>query len=229
MKKVKTLALPPLKPLYERLEFIAGTTEADRRKLVEDAMLIDLRNKSLLFSQGEPAEGFFIVLSGIVKLVRVQDNVSTLLDLVSATEMIGSVLMQEEMILTYPVSAISMGESEVLRVPREIFLRNWVSNQTVNQMVQRQIHRRMTSFQQDRCMQRQSLEKRVAYFLIERLQHLENLSITRQEIADAIGTTAESVIRVLRDWEEKKWITAKSHKIKIMKPEEIYRLWRAPA
>jgi CRP-like cAMP-binding protein len=214
---------------YDSLNFIEGLSEPVRRDLLEDAMLIELKNRSILFSQDEPAEAFFVVLSGVIKLTRMQEEATTLLDLVSATEMIGSILMQEEVILNYPVSAISMGESEVLRVPREIFLKSWVTNPAVNQLIQKQIHRRMTAFQQDRCMQRQSLEKRVAYFVVQRLQHLENLSITRQEIADAIGTTSESVIRVLSLWEEKEWISSRSHQIKLLKPEEIYRLWRAPA
>jgi CRP-like cAMP-binding protein len=218
-----------MRNLQKCLDFITGIEGEQKLRMLEGALRLELRNKDLLFSQDEPAHGFYVVLSGVIKLTRVRDGSATLLDLVPSHDMIGALLMQPGTVLTYPVSALSMGASLVLRIPRETYLESWVSNPLVQHLVQEQIRRRMQALQNDRCIQRLSLEQRVAYFVMERMQLMDTLSITRREIADGVGTTAESVIRLLRSWEDLGFLETVDHKIRVLKPEEIYRLWRAPA
>lgn len=45
------------------------------------------------------------------------------------------------------------------------------------------------------------------------------LPLTRKEIADSLGVTVESVIRVMSDWTKQGYISTNDHHIKILQPE----------
>jgi CRP-like cAMP-binding protein len=84
----------------------------------------------------------------------------------------------------------------------------------------------MARFQNQKIMQRAPLQSKVAAMLLQLVakdttkDELEvPLPLTRKEIADTLGVTAESVIRVMSEWVKKGYIVTTDQHIKILKPD----------
>ena len=69
-----------------------------------------------------------------------------------------------------------------------------------------------------------STEKRIAIFLLDLLERIQNtygstsritIPLTRQDIADRVGSTVETVIRILSTWSKQKLIDTQDKYIEI--------------
>jgi CRP-like cAMP-binding protein len=114
----------------------------------------------------------------------------------------------------YPISAKSMGQTRVLRMPKSLFRSYWQTDALVQSRMNGLLYQRMSTIQDDKTMSTSPLRVRIAHLLLRHLDQesefvSQNLSLnlTRQEIADALGVAVESVIRAMREWVEDGTIT----------------------
>lgn len=165
------------------------------------------KKRELLFEQDELADSFYIVKSGLYKLVKnLGDNCTIVHDVITPNEMVGSLLMNTPGI-KYPVSLQCILSGEVLAIPRSTFDSVWKNNSQLLLIMQMQSQKRILSIQELRNSSKFSLEKRMAYILKNYLAKLapENsnilpLNITRNDTAGLVSSTVESVIRVFSKW-----------------------------
>ncbi len=205
-----------------------------QQKLISHSQLLQLDRNAFLFSQDESADAFYLILSGAFKLVKSQgDNSSvpaessTLIEVVGPGDLIAAALMQNATVQSvYPVSAKAMMKSKVLRFSKTFYHQDWLTEPALFQYAQTQMLKKISRMQKDRCLQRMSLEQRVAYFLTEKVGSIAQLKITRQDIADAIGASQEAVIRLLSQWKSDGWIETRDHHIQLLAEEKIKSLWQ---
>ena len=90
----------------------------------------------------------------------------------------------------------------------------------------------MAALQQQKVMGKAPLQSKVATLLLHLLdqqQAGENnqmiaIPLTRKEIADSVGASVESVIRVMSEWSKKGFILTNNQKITLVKPEKLIEL-----
>jgi CRP/FNR family transcriptional regulator, polysaccharide utilization system transcription regulator len=51
-----------------------------------------------------------------------------------------------------------------------------------------------------------------------------NISLTREDIAGIIGTTTESLIRILAEFRNNQWIDLKEKELKLLNREQLYHI-----
>lgn len=195
-------------------------------QLLQNADFISLNNRESLFEQGEDAEYFYIVKSGVIKLSVYSNHTNTLLDLCSKGSLIGPLIMGSTNLVKYPISAMSLGKSTLIRIPKSTYNQQWMNNKKAMQIVHENSMERMTMLQNDRSMQRLDLEAKVAYFLLSKIHSNSETPITRRDIADGIGSSVESVIRVLSKWENNQWVITQSQQIHIKDYNELHHIWK---
>ena len=213
--------------------FLIPSLSPETKKLLQiGSEVISLERQSLLFSQGEEAHYFYLILSGAVKLLKQNSTESrnelTVLDILGPGEMIGVALMLSDSTLQkYPVSAKTLGGTEVLRFSKDFFHQTWTSTPELLQFAHKSILKRIECMQNDRCIQKLTLEQKVAYFMTEKWLASTNARIARKDIADCIGASQKAVIRLLNAWTRKKLVTNNNHEIEICDIEAIRLLWKS--
>ena len=174
----------------------------------------------ILFSEGQVADTLWAVKDGVVHIVKSgADGREIVLEVVPPGELFGAVVALEGR--PYPASAVAAENSVVWRIPavlaRELCqkhpsLRASILEQVTTRL--RGAHDRMRSIALER------VEQRLARMLLtlaekigQRRDRLTVLSVTRQELADMIGTTVETTIRVTSRWQQTGLIRSSRHQI----------------
>lgn len=123
----------------------------------------------------------------------------------------------------YPVNASAMEDSGVIQISRRLYIDVWQSIPDVAQRVNMQIMGRMMEFHDDKIMATSPVPQKIARFLLRTVDSQASihgsrisLRLTRKDIAERVGTTVETAIRVLSKWSQDGWIQIEDHHIDIL-------------
>lgn len=184
------------------------------------------QHKEQVFTFGDPASYFGMVLSGAYKLSRIAiSGEESVIHFSSPGDVVAALVMPQAKPV-YPVNVKAMGPSRILLIHRDTYIQHWLKNPDLIVRIQGLLSTRMARFQNQKVMQRAPLQSKVAAMLLQLVakdtskDELEvPLPLTRKEIADTLGVTVESVIRVMSEWVKKGYITTTDQHIKILKPD----------
>lgn len=211
-----------------------GLNEKELHPLLEGHKFKNIRHHEALYKMGDTAESFAIVLTGAFKLVRATPRGDdAIVYFATPGEVIGALVMLKQNAI-FPVSAVALGASTVLVMPRSTYLQSWISNATVQTKLNGALYSRMSVLQENKANSTLSLQKRVASLLLSLLdkQPVSDaarlpIPLTRQEIADSVGSTVESVIRCMSDLSQQGMIQTEDKQIEILRADKIVDLLKA--
>ena len=183
-------------PLFRGLD---GRALAD---LLSDARVRTYPRASLLFLQGEPADRFFVIFAGWVKLFRQSEaGEESVIAVFTAGESFAEAAIFDQ--ATYPVSAVVVEEARMLVVPGASFIRRLSDNgaYALNMMASMSRHLRQLVQQVEQLSVRSSTE-RVAGFLARLCGEAEagarvQLPLEKALIAGRLGMQPETFSRAL--------------------------------
>ena len=193
--------------------------------LLQSTELISLTKGSIIFSEGDRAACFYLVVSGAIKLSKACGEEQTLIDIIHRGEPFGVALMQQHDTVLYPVTAKTLGTTELLKYTRDDYQKFWVKSPLLLEFANRSVLKRIQTIQKDRCTQRFNLEQKVAYFMTEKWSSSSLVKITRQDIADSMGSSQEAVIRLLSEWSKQGLIQNSKKGITFPDVERVLALW----
>lgn len=199
--------------------------------LLEGHKFKNITHHKPLYEVDDVAESFAIVLSGAFKLTKTTsrgDNV--IIYFVTPGELIGALVMLKPN-ATFPVSAVALGLSTVLVIPKLTYLKHWATNATIQAKLNTTIYSRMKILQQEKSNSMLSLKQRIVSLLLTLIskQHINNshrlsIPLTRQEIADSVGSTVESVIRCMSDLSNQGIIQTEDKQIEIIRADKFVEI-----
>ncbi len=162
-----------------------------------------------IFREGDPADRIYFVHIGRVKIVKAAGTRDLILELLGPGEPVGAVAVFERR--PFPASAITLEPSGILSIPeREFFalletrpemMRRLLAGLTYRLMM---VNKRMA----DLMGSAEHRGARLFLTLADRLGLPTSgglkipLVLSRQEIADLIGTTLETAIRLMSRWQK---------------------------
>src|SRR4030042_5742081 len=107
--------------LLKRCPLFAGLKEEDLKQIRSIALLKQVRKKAIIFSEGEEARGFYVILSGKVKLYKVSpDGKEQILHVVSAPDAFAEAALFLEG--SYPAFAEALSDSQLVFFPKRDFI-----------------------------------------------------------------------------------------------------------
>lgn len=184
------------------------TLPPTERALVKDAVReVALPKGALAFSEGQPSTHVWAVREGLVHIVKSgPGGREIVLEVIPPGELFGAVVALEDR--PYPGSAIAAEATTAWRVPaqlvREICQRHPTLRSAILALVTtrlRSAHERLQSVALEPVEQRLA---RMLLALAPKIGRRENgvtvLPVTRQELADMVGTTVETAIRITSKW-----------------------------
>ncbi|WP_275314880.1 Crp/Fnr family transcriptional regulator [Tenacibaculum bernardetii] len=182
-----------------------------------------IKKGSVLFEEGEHINGVFCIKDGVCKVSKMSDNGrDQIVNLVRKGDILGerSLINNESSNL----KAIAVNDMEVCFIPKEEIVRDLEGNPKFTMDILKNMALSLKSadnFIVD--MAQKTVKQRLAATLLsldERFAKNENgaldILLSREDIANIIGTATESAIRLLSEFKKKKLINLKGKEVFIL-------------
>lgn len=212
-----------------------NTNQKSLEDLCFSSDVILSRHRDTLFTANTKAEYFYIVLSGAYKLSRSSPSGEIIiLHFCPPGDLMAAFIMSKES-PTYPLTSTAIGPSRALRIPQKTYLKYWTQNIDLILHVQRLLTERMTTIHSQRALTKSPLSSKIASLLINLIDKQttihDNIQIpiplTRKEIADSVGSSVESIIRIMSEWSKKGYISTSEQTITITNTAKIIEIMNA--
>jgi CRP-like cAMP-binding protein len=201
-------------------QFVRDIKDTGMLKQLSDQYDVEEYNKSqTLYQEGKHPEFLYYLVSGKVKGHKThEDGKEYITDLFSAGDFIGySALIEDK---NYDDSATVIEDAEIMQFPREDFLQMIYSDVSIAAKFIRIITQNVKEKEEHLLsLAYSSLRKRIAKALVDinakfkTADEKNPIEISREEIAQYVGTAAESLIHTLSDFKSEKLIDIKGGKI----------------
>ncbi len=182
-----------------------------------------------IFWDGDAPDWFYIVAEGKVKVLKHSSlGKEFVIAFFSPGEMFGEVAVFENK--PYPASAQAVTETKVVGVKREDFLSFLANHPQVALRIINVLAGRLRDAQgRLRDLAGERVEQRLASVLLMLSTKLgPTLTLTRQEIADMVGTTTETAIRVMSHLKDRGIISSVRGKVIVLDEEKLGLLGEGP-
>ncbi|HEX9649050.1 MAG TPA: response regulator [Cyclobacteriaceae bacterium] len=212
-------------------EFIQdAATVSNIDMLISNHKLRMFKKKASVFHETDYPNHLYFISSGRVKTFKSnQDGKDLILGVHSTGEFLGyNALITNT---SYSESAEALEDSELYVIPKQDFESLMYTN--------RDVTRKFIQILSDNLQEKEeqmlhlaynSVRQRVAEALINLEEKYnsttpgETLTISREDLANIVGTSPESVIRTLSDFKDEKSIEIKSGKIRILDPGKLEKI-----
>lgn len=184
-----------------------------------------------IFAEGDKLNGVFCVSDGISKLSKLSSNGK---DQIVKLATKGHLLGQRSVISNEPanLSAIAVNDMQVCFIPKEGILNTLNSNSNFAVEVLRHMaHDLKEADDVIVNMSQQTVKQRVAEaFLYMKKNFGEddkgflNLTLSREEISNVVGTATESCIRIISEFKKENWLKASGKKLAISNEKALIDL-----
>jgi len=209
-----------------------GLDTAVAADLLEQAQRRTVQPDEVLFSAGYPARSVHVLASGAAKLVQTTPNrARVIVKYVRPGEVFGSPALLNRF---YPTDAIAVAESVELQWPSEVLKTFIAKHPQVAFNVIGDLEGRLREMEgRLRDLSNEPVEQRLARAILKLVetfgeQTQEGVEIpfplTRQDLADLIGSTLPTVSRTLRAWETQRQIRRYRRRLVIADVEAVARV-----
>lgn len=187
-----------------------GLPAADRDRVASLAILQEFARGEEIWHAGDPADALTLLVRGRCKIVRHEDSGDVILEIFSAGEMVGAIAVYGG--FPYPASAVALERVTLLRLPR----RDWFDLLEREPRLTRGVILELTRLNLALTrrlggMHGARVRARIARLFLTLAERMGtespegtvlDLPLSRQEIAECVGTTIESAIRVMSKWNQ---------------------------
>jgi CRP-like cAMP-binding protein len=214
--------------LLKRCPLFAGLREEDLKRIRGIALLKQVVKKEVLFSDGEEAKGFYVILSGKIKLYKISpEGKEQILHMVSAPDAFAEAALFLEG--SYPAFAEALVNSQLLFFPKRDFIHLIERNPklSINMIVSlSDFLRKFASLIEELSLK--EVSSRVAKYLIDfSLKSAKDgknpkevdLDLSKTQLASKLGTISETLSRTLSKMKAKGIIGVNKNKILILNRE----------
>lgn len=217
-------------PPFSRLE------RRDIRMILDQATARRYEKGIAIFEEGAPADHFFMLLDGYVRVVRITptgDQVTALH--IPAGQLLGiaSALGRD----TYPATAMTATESIVLSWPTRLWATFSTDYESFTTETYKTVGTRLGELNNRIVeMATQHVEQRVANALLRLINQTGrktsdgieiDFPITRQDLSELTGTTLHTISRLLSAWEKRGLVQSKRRRITVTDPHSLVLISQA--
>lgn len=190
-----------------------------------------IKKGDVLFNEGEYINGIFCIKSGICKVSKMSENGrEQIVNLVKRGDLLGErSLISEE---AANLKATAVNEMEICFIPKHEILRDLNENNNFSMSFLKEMAMSLKTNNNTVVeMAQKSVKQRLAHTLLNLAEEFgldENgalsIHLSREDIANIIGTATETTIRLLSEFKKKDLISLKNKDIFIENEEELRQI-----
>ncbi len=179
-----------------------------------------------LFIEGSSPRGVYCINEGKVKIfARGEEGKEQIIHLAASGEVVGFRAMFSGE--PYKVSATTLEESNICFIGKSDFLDLVDSNPTLRNGIMKELSKELA----DRAtfitnMAQKSVRERLAFSLLmlSDIYKEEMINLSREDMANFVGTATETLIRLLKDFKEEDLIATHARKVEILNREGLLKV-----
>lgn len=217
--------------VFNEVSFKEMLSEEDFKKYMDAKKTVHIRKGELVFAEHENPNGVYFIEKGTVKLsksgVYGKDQI---LRFIKDGDLVGyrSLLIGEN----FQAKAEAMSDIQAVFVPGDVFLHMLEVDPKLSfAMLQKFAYELGESSNTITYLAQKTVRERLAEVLLLLEQKLGTdpegfikISLTREEIANLIGTATESAIRLISEFKHDELIETEGRNIKILNHEKLIKL-----
>jgi CRP/FNR family transcriptional regulator, cyclic AMP receptor protein len=210
-------------------EFLESAEQTGRVQLTSNEREVNTyKKKQSLYTEGQRPVAVYFIIEGKVKVSRTNEDLKELItNIYGPGDFFGYTSILEE--TNYKDNAEILEDAELMLIPRKDFLELINNDATVaRQFIRLLTHNVMEKEESLLNLAYSSLRKKVANGLIQVLTKFKDgkgaLEISRENLANIIGSATESLIRTLSDFKSEGLIDIKHGKIIIVDEKKLRNL-----
>jgi CRP/FNR family transcriptional regulator len=216
--------------VVKEIPFFSLLTEEELNLIDNIASQTDFKKGEYIFFEGEKGDKFYIIKNGQVKLTKmIKNGDEQILNIFSDHDIIAEIVAFDKGV--YPASAVTMTDTEVIVFDQSELENLILKHPSIGVKLLREMSGRLRRAQQNvRDLALKDSSARVAGLLIflaekygkkKKERVILDISLTQQELASMIGSSRETVSRVLGQFESEDLIKTSRKKIIIYKLDKI--------
>ncbi len=210
-----------------------GLPTREFRLLKEDMQRLEVKKDKIIYKEGSYSKGAYILRKGKIKIYQTnKDGKEQIAYIYRKGEIMGyRPLLCEE---AHPVSAAALEDCVISFIPKKFFLRALeVSPVLARRLLTNLSHEFTVWINKLSLFAQQPVRERVALSLLiinekykkdGKNNQAAAINLSREDIANYVGTTIETLVRILRYLKDEKIITTNGRKITILKPKELEKI-----
>jgi CRP-like cAMP-binding protein len=206
----------------KKIELFRNLSDGELKELDPYLLRETVKKKKEIFAEGDQPEWFYIVSKGKVKITKLsQEGKEIILELISPTDIFGGVAVLRN--FPYPANAVAMEDSEILKISRKNLMRLVDRFPNLMYCMALQLGDRMkSSYDSLKNIALERVEARIAALLLKLANKvgeetkeglLIDMRLTKQDVADMVGTTVETSIRTFSKFKKQGLLTDANGKI----------------
>jgi len=208
----------------QKMDLFKNLSGEDFKELEPYLTTTVYKKKDDIFTEGDAPEWFYIVSTGKIKITKIShDGKEIILEIISPNDIFGGVAVLRN--FPYPANAVAMEDSEVVKISRKNLMRLVDRFPNLMYIIALQLGDRMkSSYDSLKNIALDRVEARIAALLLKLsnkvgLETDEGLVIdmrlTKQDVADMVGTTVETSIRTFSKFKKQGLVADSDGKIVI--------------
>lgn len=202
------MTTPSLEAIH-RASIFRRLSDEDRARLATVAQVREFAKGDYLFSEGDPSDFFFVMITGRVKISKTTARGSdVILELFGPGDPVGAVAVYESR--PFPASGIAIEPTTCVLIPRPAFFALLEAHPTlVRGLLIGLTHRLVELTNRLTELSGGRIEARLARLFLKLTDEAGQargegvfvpMPLSRQELADMTGTTIETTIRIMSRW-----------------------------
>ncbi len=199
-----------------------------RRSALQELATVSVERRfekgETIFREGQPSQSIWLLKVGRVHLVHhlMSGRLSTTCVIVPNELFCCLPALDQQ---AYPATAVAAEESMVVQVPTARVHALMTQQPAFTERILCTVCERMRQIEFKGCRAQDSVEQRVAQALLTLQKKFgTTIPLTRQEIADLVGTTVETTIRTLSHFQEQGWLRSGRGKIELLTPTALQQI-----
>jgi len=206
------VAIQPVVP-FDSIPLLASLKPADRTALEPLCRMRGYEKGETIFREGDPADRIHFIYAGRVKIVKSAGARDIILEILGPGEPVGAVAAFERR--NFPAAAVAIEPSGILSIPEREFFQLIESRPEMTRHMLSGLTMRLMSLNKRLADMTGSAESRAARLFLTLAERMGTrgeggvfipLTLSRQELADLIGTTLETAIRLMSRWQKERMV-----------------------
>ncbi|MBI4849377.1 MAG: Crp/Fnr family transcriptional regulator [Nitrospirae bacterium] len=208
----------------KKSEIFSSLNESEIKKISSLFEEVKFKNDETIFIEGDPSEKFYILAEGNVKVLKhTMMGKDIILEIMSPGDVFGGVAVLDKK--PYPASAQAMESTTAIRISRQNLIKIMEEYPILKLEIVRYFSDKLRdAHEMLKNIATERVEKRIAALLLKLSEKVGveddgyrkiNFPLTRQEIAEMVGTTVESCIRTMSKFQKQGMIKSANGRIAI--------------